>query len=73
MGRALNWAARIAGFDLLEGPRRTQSRIFFEKTTGRFPAPSNKTGADGVKIFCPSGYLVSGEISKLINKGYHIF
>ena len=32
-----------------------------------------KTDDGGVKIFAYPGYLVSGEISKLVNKGYQQF
>ncbi len=33
-------------------------------------AAIQKDGDDGVKIFAYPGYLISGEISKLINRGY---
>jgi hypothetical protein len=66
---ALNWL-REHGFDLLE-PQGTQNRVFLRKLN--CSCAIEKTGADGVKIFAYPGYLVSGEIAKLINKGYQQF
>ena len=66
---ALNWL-REHGFDLLEAPG-TQSRVFLKKLG--CSCAIEKNGADGVKIFAHPGYLVSGEIAKLINKGYQQF
>ncbi len=66
---ALNWL-RDHGFDLLEAPG-TQSRVFLKKLG--VSCAIEKNGADGVKIFAYPGYLVSGEIAKLINKGYQQF
>lgn len=66
---ALNWL-REHGFDLLEAPG-TQSRVFLKKLG--CSCAIEKTGVDGVKIFAYPGYLISGEISKLINKGYQQF
>jgi len=66
---ALSWL-RDHGFDLLEAPG-TQSRVFLKKLG--VSCAIEKNGADGVKIFAYPGYLVSGEIAKLINKGYQQF
>ena len=66
---ALTWL-RDHGFDLLEAPG-TQSRVFLKKLG--VSCAIEKNGADGVKIFAYPGYLVSGEIAKLINKGYQQF
>ena len=66
---ALNWL-REHGFDLLEAPG-TQGRVFLKKLG--CSCAIEKAGADGVKIFAYPGYLISGEISKLINKGYQQF
>ena len=66
---ALSWL-REHGFDLLEAPG-TQSRVFLKKLG--CSCAIEKSGADGVKIFAYPGYLVSGEIAKLINKGYQQF
>ena len=63
---ALSWL-REHGFDILEAPG-TQSRVFLKKFG--VSCAIEKTGADGVKIFAHPGYLVSGEIAKLVNKGY---
>ena len=63
---AINWL-REHGFDLLEAPG-TQSRVFLKKLG--VSCAIEKSGADGVKIFAHPGYLVSGEIAKLVNKGY---
>src|SRR3982074_1689949 len=66
---ALTWL-RDHGFDLLEAPG-TQSRVFLKKLG--VSCAIEKNGADGVKIFAYPGYLVSGEIAKLVNKGYQQF
>jgi hypothetical protein len=63
---ALSWL-RDHGFDLTEAPG-TQGRVFLRKYN--CSAAIQKDGDDGVKIFAYPGYLVSGEISKLVNKGY---
>jgi len=63
---ALSWL-REHGFDLLE-PAGTQSRVFLKKLG--CSCAIEKNGSDGVKIFAYPGYLVGGEIAKLINKGY---
>jgi hypothetical protein len=63
---AVNWL-REHGFDLIEAPG-TQGRVFLKKYN--VSAAIQKDGADGVKIFAYPGYLISGEISKLVNKGY---
>jgi hypothetical protein len=63
---AVQWL-RDHGFDLIEAPG-TQGRVFLKKYN--VSAAIQKDGADGVKIFAYPGYLISGEISKLINRGY---
>ncbi|GAC1439132.1 MAG: hypothetical protein NVS1B11_20590 [Terriglobales bacterium] len=65
---ALSWF-REHGFDLLEAPG-TQGRVFLKKYG--VSAAIQKDG-DGVKIFAYPGYLISSEISKLINRGYQQF
>jgi hypothetical protein len=62
---ALNWL-RDHGFDLIEAPG-TQGRVFLKKYS--CSAAIQKNGDDGVKIFAYPGYLISSEISKLVNKG----
>ena len=63
---AVQWL-RDHGFDLIEAPG-TQGRVFLKKYN--CSAAIQKDGEDGVKIFAYPGYLISGEISKLINRGY---
>ena len=63
---AVQWL-RDHGFDLIEAPG-TKGRVFLKKYN--VSAAIQKDGEDGVKIFAYPGYLISGEISKLINRGY---
>ncbi|HEX3322753.1 MAG TPA: hypothetical protein VHR84_18750 [Terriglobales bacterium] len=58
---------RDHGFDLIEAPG-TQGRVFLKKYN--VSAAIQKDGDEGVKIFAYPGYLIGGEISKLINRGY---
>jgi len=66
---ALNWL-RDHGFDLIEAPG-TPGRVFLKKYN--VSAAIQKNGDDHVKIFAYPGYLIGGEISKLLNKGYQQF
>ncbi len=66
---AVAWL-REHGFDLIEAPG-TQSRVFLKKYT--CSAAIQKTEDGGVKIFADPGYLMGGEISKLVNRGYQQF
>src|SRR5258708_18289482 len=66
---ALTWL-RDHGFDWLEA-LGTESRVFLKKLG--VSCAIEKNGAEGVKIFAYPGYLVSGEIGKLVNKGYQQF
>jgi len=63
---AVQWL-RDHGFDLIEAPG-TQGRVFLRKYN--VSAAIQKDGDEGVKIFAYPGYLIGGEISKLINRGY---
>ncbi len=63
---AVQWL-RDHGFDLIEAPG-TQGRTFLRKYN--VSAAIQKDGDDGVKIFAYPGYVIGGEISKLINRGY---
>ncbi len=63
---AVNWL-RDHGFDLLEPPG-VANRVFLKKYN--CSAAIEKTADDGVKIFAYPGYLISGEIAKLVNRGY---
>ena len=61
---------REHGFDVLEAPG-TSGRVFLKKYN--VSAAIQKDGDTGIKIFAYPGYLISGEISKLVNKGYQQF
>jgi hypothetical protein len=61
---------REHGFDILEAPG-TQNRVFLKKLN--CSAAIQKNDDDGVKVFAYPGYLISGEISKLVNRGYQQF
>lgn len=63
---AVEWL-RDHGFDLIEAPGM-QGRVFLKKYN--VSAAIQKDGDDAVKIFAYPGYLIGGEISKLINRGY---
>jgi hypothetical protein len=63
---AVQWL-RDNGFDVIEAPG-TQGRVFLKKYN--CSAAIQKDGDNGVKIFAYPGYLIGGEISKLINRGY---
>lgn len=66
---ALSWL-RDNGFDLIEAPG-TQGRVFLKKYS--CSAAIQKNGNDSAKIFAYPGYLIGGEISKLVNRGYQQF
>jgi hypothetical protein len=63
---AIDWL-RQHGFDLLEAPG-TQGRVFLKKNN--VSAAIERDPEGGARIFAYPGYLIGGEISKLINKGY---
>ncbi len=58
------------GFDILEAPG-VQNRVFVKKYN--CSAAIEATADGGVKIFAYPGFLIGGEIAKLINKGYQQF
>ncbi len=66
---AVSWL-RDHGFDILEAPG-TANRVFLKKYN--CSAAIQKTDDDGVKVFAHPGYLVQGEISKIVNRGYQQF
>jgi hypothetical protein len=66
---AVAWL-REHGFDLIEAPGTT-GRVFLQKYN--VSAAIQKNGDDSVKIFAYPGYLIGGEISKLVNRGYQQF
>jgi hypothetical protein len=61
---------RDHGFDLLEAPG-TQGRLFLKKYN--VSAAIERTPNSNVKIFAYPGYLVGGEIAKLVDRGYQKF
>jgi len=58
---------REHGFDVLEAPG-TSNRVFLKKY--HCSAAIERTEGGGVKIFAYPGYLIAGEISKLVDHGY---
>src|SRR6201996_1392738 len=66
---ALAWL-RDHGFDVTEAPG-TNGRVFLRKYN--VSAAIQKGPDDTVKIFAYPGYLINGEMSKLINRGYQQF
>ena len=66
---AVAWL-RDHGFEILEAPG-VQNRVFVKKYN--CSAAIEKTDGGGVKIFAYPGYLISGEIAKLVNRGYQQF
>lgn len=63
---AVAWL-RDHGFELLEAPG-VQNRVFVKKYN--CSAAIEKMPDDGVRIFAYPGYLIGGEIAKLVNRGY---
>jgi hypothetical protein len=59
---------REHGFDILEAPA-TANRVFIKKH-GCSAAIEKNAESDGVKLFAKPGYLISGEIARLVDKGY---
>ncbi len=55
------------GYELLEAPG-VSNRVFIKKYG--CSAALEKTSDGGVRIFAYPGYLISGEIAKLVNRGY---
>ena len=58
---------RDHGFDVLEAPG-AEGRVFLKKY--QCSAAIQRADDGGVKIFAYPGYLISGEISKLVDHGY---
>lgn len=61
---------REHGFEILE-PSGTTNRIFLKKLN--CSAALEKSADGGVRVFARPGYLISGEISRLVDKGYQKF
>ncbi len=66
---AVAWL-RDHGFDILEAPG-TKSRVFVKKLG--CSAAIEKADDGGTKVFARPGYLIGGEISRLVDKGYQKF
>lgn len=66
---AVTWF-REHGFDVLEAPG-TSNRVFLKK---RNCSAAIEAAPDGsVRVFAWPGYLIGGEISKLVDQGYQKF
>jgi hypothetical protein len=63
---AVTWF-RDHGFDVMEAPG-TNNRVFLKKYHSS--AAIEATSDGGVKIFAYPGYLIGGEISKLVDHGH---
>ena len=61
---------REHGFDVLEAPGTT-NRVFLKKYG--CSAAIEKNDAGNVKVFAKPGYLIGGEIARLVDKGYQKF
>lgn len=66
---AVTWL-RDHGFDILEAPG-TANRIFIKKYN--CSAAIEKSAEGAAKVFAYPGYLIGGEISKLVDRGYQKF
>lgn len=66
---AITWL-RDHGFDILDAPG-TQNRVFLKKLN--VSAAIEKADDGGTRVFARPGYLISGEISRLVDKGYQKF
>ena len=63
---AVSWF-RDHGFEMTEAPGAS-GRVFLKKY--QVSAAIDRTDDGGVKIFAYPGYLINGEISKLVDQGY---
>lgn len=66
---AVAWL-RDHGFDILDAPG-TQNRVFLKKLN--VSAAIEKADDGSTRVFARPGYLLSGEISRLVDKGYQKF
>jgi len=66
---AVSWL-RDHGFDILEAPG-TQNRVFVKKHNCSAAIQKGEDG--GAQLFAKPGYLIGGEISRLVDKGYQKF
>jgi hypothetical protein len=70
---AVQWL-RDHSFDILEAPG-TKKRVFIKKygVSAAIEKADEPNNEDGVKVFARPGYLINGEISKLVDRGYQKF
>jgi hypothetical protein len=70
---AVNWL-REHGFDILEAPA-TPNRVFVKKygCSAAIERSTDHNNDGAAKLFAKPGYLIGGEISRLIDKGYQKF
>lgn len=66
---ALEWL-RGHDFELLE-PQGAPHRVFLKKMN--VSAAIEKSDDGGVRVFAKPGYLIGGEISRLVDRGYQKF
>src|ERR1051326_136247 len=66
---AVTWL-REHDFEILDAPG-TKNRIFLKKLN--CSAAIEKADDDTVRVFARPGYLIGGEISRLVDKGYQKF
>ena len=66
---AVKWL-RENGFDILEPPGTT-NRVFIKKHN--CSAAIEKDENDRPRLFARAGYLINGEIAKLVDRGYQKF
>lgn len=67
---AVAWL-RDHGFDVLEAPA-TPNRVFVKKHNCS-AAIEKDAKSDEAKVFATPGYLIGGEISRLVDRGYQKF
>src|ERR1700724_1747689 len=66
---AVDWL-RGHGFDILDAPA-TKDRVFLKKFN--CSAAIEKAPEGTVRLFAKPGYLIGGEIARLVDKGYQKF
>src|SRR5215831_20407654 len=66
---ALDWL-RAHGFDVLEAPG-TQNRVFLKKNSVAAAIERDDNG--NVRLFARPGYVIRGEIARLVDRGYQKF
>ena len=66
---AVDWL-RNHGFDILEAPG-VANRVFLKKNN--VSAAIEKDDSDGIRLFARPGYVIRGEIARLVDRGYQKF